>query len=324
MNNPILYAYEFDGQGGGEVISYTKEASLKIEQDELAWVHLDVNNPETKEWLEKELSYLDPFVVSALIAEETRPRITEINDGALIILRGVNLNENANPEDMVSIRLWVDSHRIISVERRSLKAAHEISEKIKKGSGPTDAGRFITMLITLLFERMEPVISELDDRTDHIEEQILDSADMTMRENIIDIRKKAIILRRYMAPQKDAIGQLRLSEQIWIKPEYKRHLQENYDRILRYVEDLDAIRERAQIVKDELANILSDRLNKNMYVLSVIAAIFLPLGFLTGLLGVNVGGIPGADNIDAFWIFCVILIVLVVVQIAFFKKQKWF
>ena len=324
MNNPILYAYEFDGQGGGEVISYTKEASLKIEQDELAWVHLDVNNPETKEWLEKELSYLDPFVVSALIAEETRPRITEINDGALIILRGVNLNENANPEDMVSIRLWVDSHRIISVERRSLKAAHEISEKIKKGSGPTDAGRFITMLITLLFERMEPVISELDDRTDHIEEQILDSADMTLRENIIDIRKKAIILRRYMAPQKDAIGQLRLSEQIWIKPEYKRHLQENYDRILRYVEDLDAIRERAQIVKDELANILSDRLNKNMYVLSVIAAIFLPLGFLTGLLGVNVGGIPGADNIDAFWIFCVILIVLVVVQIAFFKKQKWF
>lgn len=324
MNNPILYAYEFDGQGGGEVISDTKEASLKIEQDELAWVHLDVNNPETKEWLEKELSYLDPFVVSALIAEETRPRITEINDGALIILRGVNLNENANPEDMVSIRLWVDSHRIISVERRSLKAAHEISEKIKKGSGPTDAGRFITMLITLLFERMEPVISELDDRTDHIEEQILDSADMTLRENIIDIRKKAIILRRYMAPQKDAIGQLRLSEQNWIKPEYKRHLQENYDRILRYVEDLDAIRERAQIVKDELANILSDRLNKNMYVLSVIAAIFLPLGFLTGLLGVNVGGIPGADNIDAFWIFCVILIVLVVVQIAFFKKQKWF
>lgn len=324
MSNPILYAYDFDGQGGGEVISDTKEASLKIEQDELAWVHLDVNNPETKEWLEKELSYLDAFVVSALIAEETRPRITEINDGALIILRGVNLNENANPEDMVSIRLWVDSHRIISVERRSLKAAHEISEKIKKGTGPTDAGRFITMLITLLFERMEPVISELDDRTDHIEEQILDSADMTLRENIIDIRKKAIILRRYMAPQKDAIGQLRLSEQNWIKPEYKRHLQENYDRILRYVEDLDAIRERAQIVKDELANILSDRLNKNMYVLSVIAAIFLPLGFLTGLLGVNVGGIPGADNIDAFWIFCAILIVLVVVQIAFFKKQKWF
>ena len=324
MSNPILYAYDFNGQGGSNVISGIKEASLKIAQDELAWVHLDVNNPETKGWLEKELSYLDPFVVSALIAEETRPRITEINDGALIILRGVNLNENANPEDMVSIRLWVDSHRIISVERRSLKAAHEISEKIKKGKGPIDAGSFITMLITLLFERMEPVISELDDRTDNIEEQILDSADMTLRENIIDIRKKAIILRRYMAPQKDAIGQLRLSEQNWIKPEYKRHLQENYDRILRYVEDLDAIRERAQIVKDELANILSDRLNKNMYVLSVIAAIFLPLSFLTGLLGINVGGIPGGDNVDAFWVFCAILIVLVIAQIAFFKKQKWF
>lgn len=324
MSNPIIYAYEFNGKGGGEVISDTKQASLKIKEDQLAWVHLDVRNPKTKKWLEGELSYLDPFVVSALVADETRPRVTEINDGALIILRGVNLNKNANPEDMVSIRLWVDNHRIISVERRSLKAVTDMSEKLKHGTGPVDAGRFVTMLIAQLFEKMEPVITELDDRTDYIEEQIIDNPDMTLRENIVDIRKKAIILRRYMAPQKDAIGQLRASDQSWIKPEHKRHLQENYDRILRYVEDLDAIRERAQIVKDELANILSDRLNKNMYILSVIAAIFLPLGFLTGLLGINVGGIPGAENMDAFWMFCSILGVIVAIQVAIFKKLKWF
>ena len=93
---------------------------------------------------------------------------------------------------------------------------------------------------------------------------------------------------------------------------------------MRYVEDLDTIRERAQIVKDELSNMLSDRLNKNLYILSVIAAIFLPLGFLTGLLGINIGGVPGSDNPNAFWIFNAGLLVLISLQIWLFRKLKWF
>lgn len=90
------------------------------------------------------------------------------------------------------------------------------------------------------------------------------------------------------------------------------------------IEDLDAIRERSQIVKDELANILSDKLNHNLYVLSVVAAIFLPLGFLTGLLGINIGGIPGVDDPNAFAIFCGLSAVLVAGQVWLFKKLRWF
>ena len=101
-------------------------------------------------------------------------------------------------------------------------------------------------------------------------------------------------------------------------------VQESLDRVTRYVEDLDSIRERAQIVKDELSNALSDRLNKNLYILSVISAIFLPLGFFTGLMGINIGGMPGVNNADAFWIFSGILVVMVAIQISIFKLLKWF
>ena len=323
MSSPILLAYDFDGEGGGQSVS-DKAISRELKKETLAWVHLDLAHPDTKPWLDKEISYLDPFVVDALLAEETRPRIAEIGNGALIILRGVNLNENADPEDMVSIRLWIDPARIVSVQRRQLKAVPDIEERIKAGKGPKDAGQFINMLISRLTERMAPVLLELDEETDNVEEKILENPDTILREQIIGIRKEAIILRRYMAPQKDAIGQLRLSDLPWIGVPHKRHLQESYDHLMRYVEDLDAIRERAQIVKDELANILADRLNRNLYVLSVIAAIFLPLGFLTGLLGINVGGIPGVENPYAFYIFSGILLVLVGLQILLFKKLKWF
>lgn len=319
----VLLAYGFDGKGAG--IPLAGDAiSKQVKSKKLAWVHLDATHPEVRSWLEAEISYLDPFIIEALLADETRPRMTSIGDGALLILRGVNLNEHADPEDMVSIRLWVDKHRIISVRRRKLKAVRDLEERLLTGKGPNDAGQFVCMLAARLFERMEPVLTGLDERTDEIEEQVLDGASPSLREAIVQVRKQAILFRRYMAPQRDAIGQLRMSELSWLDDLHKRHLQESYNHVTRYVEDLDAIRERSQIVKDELATMLADRLNKNMYVLSVVAAVFLPLGFLTGLLGINVGGIPGADSPDAFMVFCGLLITLVALQVALFKWLKWF
>ncbi len=323
MKDHILLAYELDGSGGGtalpkeDVIEHTKG-------DKLTWVHLDASHPETKQWLEKKISFLDPFIAQTLLADENQPRTTQIDNGVLLILRGVNLNEDADPEDMVSIRMWIEKHRIISVRRRKLKAVADIADKINVGKGPKDAGQFLCMLSARLFERMEPVLAALDEKTDEIEENVLESADVSLREAIIDVRIQAIMFRRYMTPQRDAIGKMRTADLEWLDDIHRRHLQEIYNHVARYVEDLDAIRERAQIVKDELANILTDRLNKNMYVLSVIAAIFLPLGFLTGLLGINVGGIPGAENANAFMIFCGILTVIVVMQVIIFKKFKWF
>jgi zinc transporter len=64
-------------------------------------------------------------------------------------------------------------------------------------------------------------------------------------------------------------------------------------------------------------------MNSKMYILAIVAAIFLPLGFLTGLLGINVGGIPGAESRIGFTTFVILLVIVVIFQILFFKKKKW-
>lgn len=323
MHNHILLAYGLDGNGGGTSLSQNHLAR-SIDSDNLTWVHLDANHSSTREWLESEISHLDPFVVDALLMDETRPRMTQIGDGAIIILRGANLNENATPEDMVSIRLWVDKNRIFSIQRRKLKAATDIEAMILSGRGPKDAGEMIYVLMERLLKRIEPVLRSLDEMTDEVEELLLETGSASLRESIIDVRKQAIMFRRYMIPQREAIDEIRMSDLSWINDKHRRHIQENYNNVTRYLEDLDAVRERAQIIKDELANILSDKLNKNMYILSVISAIFLPLGFLTGLLGVNVGGIPGVDNESGFAIFGGLLVIVMIIQIIFFRWLKWF
>ncbi|MCB9983871.1 MAG: zinc transporter ZntB [Rhodospirillales bacterium] len=319
----ILKAFKINGDGTGSVL-VGDDISQAIRDEHLAWVHLDANFEEAGQWLRREISYLDPVIVEALIAEETRPRVLELEEGVLLILRGINMNENAQPEDMVSIRLWVDPHRIISLQRRNLRTVQNMEGQLLAGKGPKNAADFVVALSNGLIEHMEPVFSQLDDTLDDIEEKIIEEPDAVERHHINTVRRQAIQFRRYLAPQRDAIVALKSVQAEWFDLGHRRRLQEAQDRLIRYVEDLDTIRERAQIVKEELSSLLADKMNRNMYILSVIAAIFLPLGFLTGLLGINVGGIPGAEYSGAFYVFCAILTVLVAGQVAFFKSQKWF
>ncbi len=323
MSDHILAAYRCDEHGSGEVIDLASHPQLGSDSH-LTWVHLDATHPDTPEWLRSNFSHLDSYLIDALVVDETRPRMTQFQDAALLILRGANLNENADPEDMVSIRIWVEDKLVITLRRRKLKAIEDLQSRIKSGKAPKDGGELVCFIMDCLFKRIEPILSNLDETTDDIEESLLVTTDSSLRESIVDVRKKAIMFRRYMIPQREAIERMRMSDLTWLTDKHRRQLQENYNQVTRYVEDLDAVRERSQIVKDELANILSDRLNKNMYMLSVIAAIFLPLGFLTGLLGINVGGIPGADSATAFWVFGGILASIAAVQILIFKWLKWF
>jgi len=131
------------------------------------------------------------------------------------------------------------------------------------------------------------------------------------------------MLRRYLAPQREAMMKLQAEIVPWLSDSDRMHLREITDRVVRYIEDLDSVRDRAAVTQEELVNRLSEQMNTRMYVLSLVAAIFLPLGFLTGLLGINVGGIPGSENQSAFLIFIMMLIVVVFLQIVIFKKKKW-
>lgn len=319
----ILLAYGFNGDGTAVPLK-GKKISLEIRNEGLSWVHLNADHHKTRAWIKKEIDYLDKIVIEALLADETRPRLVKFDNGSLIILRAVNLNENSEPEDMTSIRMWIDGQRIISLQKRNVSAISHIENQIKNGHAPKTSGEFITSLCTEISNRLGPTLEEVNEMTADIEEKVLENHDINLREDIIRVRKKVTIFKRYLAPQKEVINNLRLSNQYWLNDIDRRNLQENYDHMVRYVEDLDEIKERAQIIHDELTNSITEKLNKNMYVMSVIASIFLPLTFITGMFGMNLLNIPFATNSDGFYILTAILVCVVGFQIAYFKRKDWF
>ncbi len=321
--NHILLAYNFNGEGGGNPIK-NQEVGVELENEGLAWVHLDANSKKTSSWLKREVDYLDQIIIDALLADETRPRLEEFDNGSLIILRGVNLDDNSKPEDMVSIRMWIDDQRIITLQKRDIKGVKDIEEKIKSNKGPKTPGEFLVMICCELSDHLQVVIDNLDEAAGDIEEKILDNFGDILREDVVTVKKQAIMLKRHIAPQKDVVHRLKNCKQSWLNELDRRHLQENYEHVVRYVEDLDEIKERSQVVHDEMSNSISRKLNKNMYVLSVITAIFMPLTFVTGLFGMNVGGIPFVDNELGFGLISSVLCFLVAFQIIWSKWQKWF
>ena len=215
-NNHILFAYSFDGNGGGEVLS-SKDAALELNNEGLSWVHLDANNKKTAAWLKKEVECLDQIIIDALLAEETRPRLVEFENGALIILRGVNLDKNSQPEDMVAIRMWIDDQRIITMQRREIKGIKDIEEQLQNNQGPKTAGDFLAAICYELSDHLQPVIDGLSDAADDVEENILEkNFDDSLTEDVVVIKKQAIMLKRHIAPQKEVINLLKKSRQNWL------------------------------------------------------------------------------------------------------------
>lgn len=314
-----LYAYDITRDGTSTERDPNLLSTCVRPQGGYRWVHLDLAHEGAEPWI---VSQADALVASSLTLEDTRPRCNRHNGGLLLILRGVNLNPAADPEDMVSIRLWIHDGLIISVRRSKLMAIVALRESIDAGNAPTSIGEFVTELAHGMTERMTPVIDDLADELDALEETSLDEP-QGLRSRLAELRRTIIKLRRYVGPQREALGRLGAEGKQHLNEEAQISLRETVDRITRLVEDMDSIRERCGILNDQLADQRAEEMNRNMMVLSVVAAIFLPLGFLTGLLGVNVGGIPGTDSPIAFSVLCAAMMAIGVTITLFFKKLKW-
>ena len=144
-----------------------------------------------------------------------------------------------------------------------------------------------------------------------------------VREGLSHARKRAIAIRRHLAPQREALARLQGEKHEMLDAIDAVHFRELADETTRYIEELDSVRERASVVQDEVLNRLTERQNRNSYVLTVVAAIMLPLSFITSLFGVSVEGIPFASDPNAFWVLLVVLAVLVVLEIFVFRWTKW-
>ena len=287
-----------------------------------SWLHFDAGKPSVIKWL-SESGRLNAIAVAALTSEETRPRVLRRSDNVVVTLRGVNSPSDKGGEDMVSVRIWTNGTRIISARLRQLQSTDRLVVQLSAGDGPTSIPELLVDWIENIIDDMEETIAKLEDDLTAVESEIDSEEQALTRQTIVSIRKRALTLRRYMAPQREALTRLSTETPSWRDEYFRVRLRDITDSLIRYIEDLDEIRDRAILAQEELAARLADEMNRKTYVFTIVAVVFLPLGFLTGLLGVNVGGVPGLDEPQAFHYLVFLCGAISVGLLGYFKWRRW-
>ena len=318
----LICAYRLDGQGGAIPLDGSALRNRPSAAG-VTWIHLDLASAEAARFV-REVSGLEEAAADMLLAEHTRPRLVQFDEALLVILRGINFNPGAEPDDMVSIRLWASEHLVISCRRFTLYAVLDVRERLARGRGPRTAGELLTAIAERLAERMDDVIEGLEDQADALEQQVEEDPPEPLNAALADLRRTFIGLRRYLVPQRDALLRLASAKVAWLADDDRGWLREVADQTIRFLEALEAARDQAAVTQEELMQRLSEKTNQRLYLLSVITAIFLPLGLVTGLLGVNVGGIPGTETAWAFALLCSLTLAVVLFELWFLKKKQWF
>ncbi|BBO29695.1 transporter [Alteromonas sp. I4] len=315
----FLWAYDIGADG---TIATVDQAAITtpVAPNTYRWVHLQSDESDAEQLLDT--LALPSSVADSLMALQTRPRVLPIKEGALIFLRGINANPGADPDDMVSLRLWLTPNLMVTARRqnRRLMSVQDTREMIESGEAPATTAELLVTLLTRIADRIHDKIEDIDEQLAQYE--TADALNKQDRQQLAMLRRQTAIIRRHLAPQRDALDTLIRLPNL-INDSLIFELRDQADRMTRYVEDLDLARERSLVLQDELRNQIADQQGIRMYVLSMITAIFLPLSFLTGVFGMNVAGLPGTEAPDAFTTLMMAMGGIAVVMLIAMLWKRW-
>ena len=305
----------------GPVRRLSVEEAIDYRGSGFLWLHLERRDEQDLGFLKSQQDIPD-IAAGALVATETRPRCDRIEEGAIVNLRGPGETDTSDSDRLVSIRLWVRRDRVTSLSRRRLTATESVVRLVEVG-GILDPGDLVAAFAREISRELDPQVAQLGDQLDDCESAMETGSIYKLRTSIAQIRSEAIAFRRFVAPDRDALTTLAGMDVDWLEEQDRLHINEAADRFARMAEELEAVRERAALLHEQLTDLRAEQVDQRALVIAIVAFIFLPLTFITGLLGMNVEGIPYAREPWAFWgvvAFCVLVGLAV---LAWFLRRHW-
>ena len=182
-----------------------------------------------------------------------RPRRTP-----MLIVRGINLTKAPHPKTW-SRRAWIEPDRIVTMRHRHSHVVHTLADQIERNTGPRSPGEFTPLLVERIVEAVVRRVDTLGDRIAECEHDVLGQPSADLRSALADLRRRAIALRRFLAPQREALAKLATINLPWLDATQRTRVAETADDMMRTIEELDAARDRAQSHRKSSAHVLPKR-----------------------------------------------------------------
>lgn len=310
----------------GECQTHLREASHNT------WIHVQgCAEPATLYHL-GELFNLHPLAMEDVLNREQRPKVDNY-DGQLFVVLGLAAIENLNIRTK-QISLFVGEHYLVSFCEGSGDPFESVRKRLRKNGNhiqPHPIDYLFYTLVDVVIDGGFPILEDLGEEIEDLEEELLRDPTSGTVAWIHRLKRELLLLRRILWPQREVVNNLLREEHNLISQETKVYLRDCYDHSIQLMELLETYREIASNMLDIYLSSISHHTNEIMRVLTIIATIFIPLTFIVGVYGMNFDtnpnnpwAMPELRWYYGYPLIWLVMIIVAVLLLAFFKRRKWF
>ena len=272
----------------------------EVSRGGLAWLHFNLTDVRACEWLSKG-GVLSEAAARFLLATDRRILLDRLGQGITGVLADLHHDFDLDPESLGVIQFVAEAGLVVSGRRHPLQAVDRLRREVLAGAVFGSPIALLAHLLDHLAQTFETLINDLGNQVDDIEDRILAGRFHQEGAGLGQARRLMSRLRRHLNAERRELSDIMSQLPDWCGESDAAELQRAVSRLNSFGRDLDLLYERGRFLQEEIASRLGEATNRNLYVLSIVTTIFLPMTLIVGLFGINVGGMPWLASPEGFW-----------------------
>jgi magnesium transporter len=309
-----------------KVITDISECSNCLDPDVTTWINVDgIYDTQLIEKIGKKFN-LHPLLLEDIVNANHRPKMEEFDDYLYITCKMLGLGGKKEKVISEQISIVLGKGWVISFQEREGDIFEPFRERIRQAKGVVrtrKADYILYRLLDIVVDNYFYVTEHSAEEIEKLEEDVL-TQHHDENLNIIHINKRDLVnLRKMIAPLREAITALMRDGNELISETTERYLRDVYEHVIHINDAIDSQREMVSSILDLYLSGVSTKMNQVMQVLTIFAAIFIPLTFIAGVYGMNFEYMPELSWKYSYFIVWGLMIVVALVLVVYFKKKKW-
>ena len=293
--------------GSEDVITWLRSTSAaEASGASFVWLHFTVSNASAEPWLRRHLALPDSFY-EALHGAAGSTRVEQAEEALLAVVNDVLFDFTYDAAQVSTVVLCVQRNVLVSARSKPLRSIDRLRASVRAGETFPSPVAVLAHLLRMQAEVLVRIVRDSTTRVDGVEDKLLANRVESSRADLGMLRRVLVRLQRLLAPEPAALFRLLSRPAGWIREDDLRALRESAEEFSTAIADCAALVERVKLLQEELAALINEQNNRSLFILTVVTVLALPINLIAGLFGMNVGGIPLANNGGGFWVIVVVV-----------------
>ena len=301
-----------------------KIAELKVNTDYVLWV--DVTNPSEAEFqcLEKQFGFHHLAMEDCRNAHQ-RPKIEDYHGYYFLVLYDARLSADEKQLELQEIDIFLAKNYVVTVHREDYPALREVESQWRNWTDLAEhgGGLLAYLILDVVVDRYFPILDSISDRIDAMEDALFEATDTAEIEEIFQIKKQLLKMRRAISPLREALNTLLRREQPIFAREMQYYFQDVYDHIIRVADMIDITRDLLSSTVDIYLSVQSNRMNMVMKRMTAVSTILMTMAIIPGIYGMNFARMPELQWFNGYYWALGLMLLVGSAEVIFFRRIKW-